>query len=150
MRRMSFILAFLFLAAAFPLMIYLHSVKLATAALVICVYFVFFGFYGYLFSEMINYHRLQNEHGKAVVMIVDFMPVQVNVTVNKTKFSFKYSTITKAYETEDTYILVLQKSGMIEHGQVLYKNGFTNKDEADDFKKFINEKAGKEVFALGE
>ena len=55
--------------------------------------FVFFYFWGYAFSEWFNFRDLHRQHGKAIVMILDFMPSQVSVKVNKTSFCFKYSSI---------------------------------------------------------
>ena len=104
-------------------------------------------FFGYAFREWLQYRELQDLHGKAIVNLVRFNSDQVQVTVNKTKLAFKYSTIVRAYESEELLILILGKKGMLEHGQPLYKNGFTDKIPLEEFKRFINEKTAKDIFS---
>lgn len=58
------------------------------------------------------------------------------------------SSISKAYETEDGYILILGKRGMAEHGQILFKQGFLNNADMDEFKRFINKKTKNTIFDL--
>ena len=93
---------------------------------------------------------MQDEHGQVIVMIVKFMSDNVDVKVNKTGFSFKYSTIEKAYETDDEVILILKAPGMVEHGQVLFKKGFKPESELIGFKEYINRRSGKKIFELPE
>ncbi|MBR3306608.1 MAG: hypothetical protein IKI75_05065 [Lachnospiraceae bacterium] len=101
---------------------------------------------GYRFREWVNYRQLVADHGEAVVNIVRFYPVNVQVQVNETSFWFKYDTISSAFETEELIVLELEREGMAGHVQLLYKNGFREMEEAA-FKRFINEKTGREIFA---
>lgn len=114
------------------------------------LYFVFMIFFGYSFRCWVDYRRMQDEHGQVIVMIVKFLSDNVNVKVNKTVFSFKYSTIEKAYETDDEIILILKTAGMIEHGQVLFKKGFKPESELIGFKQYINRRSGKMIFDIPE
>ena len=123
-----------------------NMVKLSITLMVVCIYFIAMIFWGYLFSEWFNYRGMQRDYGKDIVMILEFLPMQVIVKTGKTSFAFKYSSITKAYETEDIIILILQAKGMIEHGQVVFKRGFKDHPDIVDFKKYINEKAEREIF----
>lgn len=114
-------------------------------ALILFIYFLLMGFWGYVFSEWIGFRSMKRKYGQVIVMIVDFMPSSVQVKVNKTSLNFKYSSITKAYETDDIIILILGAKGMIEHGQILFKENFKN-NSLTEFKEFINEKTGKRIF----
>ena len=124
----------------------LHSKAGAAIGLVFTAYFVYMFFYGYVFREWLQYRKLQDEHGKAIVNIVKFNSDQVQVQVNKTSFSFKYSTIEQAYETEELIILILQKEGMAAHGQPLYKKSFGGQESLEAFQKYLNQKTGAELF----
>ena len=146
-RVLSFVLAAILCVAAIVLLIFFSMKKTALVVGIFGLYFIFMGFFGYTFSEWINFRKLQDEHGETVVMILQFEPKQVHVQVNKTSFRFKYSSISKGYETEDTLILILSRKGMIEHGQVIFKRGFSDKNALSDFKDFINEKTGKTIFS---
>ena len=143
----SGLLALVSLGASAWLFLGLHSVPGAVIGLILTSYFVFVIFFGYAFREWLQYRELQDLHGKAIVNLVRFHSDQVQVTVNKTKFSFKYSTIVRAYESEELLILILGKKGMLEHGQPLYKNGFTGKIPLKEFKRFINAKTAKDIFS---
>ena len=103
-------------------------------------------FLGYRFREWLNWRDLLAQHGKAVVNIVKFNSDQVHVQVNKTAFSFKYSTIESAFETDELIVLQLHKEGMAEHVQLLFKEGFVHKPRLEEFKEFIDHKAGRAVF----
>ena len=103
-------------------------------------------FLGYRFREWLNWRDLLAQHGKAVVNIVKFNADQVHVQVNATAFSFKYSTIESAFETDELIVLQLHKEGMAEHVQLLYKEGFVGKPQLKEFKEFIDHKTGKTVF----
>lgn len=103
-------------------------------------------FLGYRFREWLNWRDLLAQHGKAVVNIVKFNSDQVHVQVNATAFSFKYSTIESAFETDELIVLQLHKEGMAEHVQLLFKEGFVDKPRLEDFKEFIDHKAGRPVF----
>lgn len=127
---------------------YLRLPKLCLVFLGFGVYFTFMIFYGYKFSEWINFRRLKDEYGPAVTMILHFQQDKVCVRVNEKSFSFKYSSISKAYETEDSYILILGKRGMAEHGQVLFKQGFLHDADIEEFKRFINKKTKDTIFEL--
>lgn len=116
----------------------------------LAAYFVFFIFYGYWFSEWINYRSLKREYGGEQVYIIKFEPSEVHVWVNKTSFRFKYTTISGGYETKDLLILILETKGMIEHGQILFKGSFKNAETVEEFKQFINEKSGKHIFEMTE
>lgn len=146
-QRLAIILALVSLIAGILVYFFLEWQWLVILCAVFFAYFVFFYFWGYAFSEWFNFRDLHRQHGKAIVMILDFMPSQVSVKVNKTSFCFKYSSISKAYETDDIIILILERKGMIEHGQIVYKNGF-NVGQLQDFKEFINKKCEKEIFSL--
>ena len=103
-------------------------------------------FLGYRFREWLDYRELQSQHGKAVVFVVRFNSDQVQVKVNKTAFSFKYSTIESAYLTPELIVLQLKKEGMAEHVQLLYRNGFTNGTDERGFCEFLNQKTGTVLF----
>lgn len=125
----------------------LGSDKLCFVALILVLYFVMMAFWGYKFSEWINYRSMKRKFGQVILMIVDFYPTYVEVRTGTTEvasLTFKYTSITKAYETEDLIILIISAKGMIEHGQVLFKQNFKD-DSLDKFKVFINEKTGKEI-----
>lgn len=142
----SALLAVVTLIAAL-LVFFLLDIRLVAYILFgLSAYFVFFIFYGYLFSEWINFRSLKREYGGDQVYIIKFEPSQVHVWVNKTSFSFKYTTITKGYETKDLLILILETKGMIEHGQMLFKGSFKTEEKVNEFKDFINEKSGKQIF----
>jgi len=148
MRKSTKILSFILAGAsiiAAAVMAYLRMKVFCLVALVLFAYFIMMAFWGYLFSEWINFHTMKRKYGDVIVMIVDFMPVNVQVKVGKTALNFKYSSITKAYETDDLIVLILGAKGMIEHGQVLFKQNFKD-DSLQEFKTFINEKTGKEIF----
>lgn len=145
-RIMSFVLALICALVTVLFLIFYRNKVAITVSLMMVLYFVLMAFYGYLFSEMINYRSLQKQHGKAVVMVVQFSPVQVFVRVNKTSFAFKYQTITGAYETEDLIVLILSRKGMIEHSQIIYKRGFGEAGSEIEFKQLINEKTGLDIF----
>lgn len=148
------ILTAIFLASAFALYTLLNWKVFAIILGLLAGYFLLMSFIGYTFSEWVNFGKLKDEHAHAkgcdVVLVITFEPVNVHVKFGKTQFSFKYTSIDSAYETDDLIVLVLKHPGMIEHSQILYKKGFTNKDDnvLDSFKEFINEKAGKAVFEL--
>lgn len=108
--------------------------------------FRFIYYLGYRFREWVNYRELQEQHGKAIACVVKFNADQVHVQVNKTAFSFKYSTIESACETEELIVLQLKKEGMAEHVQLLYKGGFAGRPDLKDFKEFLNNKAKTALF----
>ena len=114
--------------------------------MILALYFVFVIFFGYAFREWLQYRELEDLHGKGIFQMVRFYSDQVQVTVNKTKFSFKYSTIAEAYESDELLTLILKTKGMPAQGQPLYKNGFTGNIPLDEFKRFINQKTGKKIF----
>ena len=107
-------------------------------------------FLGYRFREWLNWRDMLAQHGKAVVNVVKFNADQVHVQVNTTAFSFKYSTIDSAYETDELIVLQLRKEGMAEHVQLLYKTGFVGKPELSEFKEFLNDKTKKLLFYTAE
>lgn len=124
----------------------LHSRIGAGIGVILALYFVFVIFFGYAFREWLQYRELEDLHGKGIFQMVRFYSDQVQVTVNKTKFSFKYSTIAEAYESDELLTLILKTKGMPAQGQPLYKNGFTGNIPLDEFKSFINQKTGKKIF----
>ena len=132
-------------AAAF---FYLRMPKLCLVFLGFGIYFTIMIFYGYKFSEWINFRKMRDEYGPAITMVLHFQQDKVSVRVNEKSFAFKYSSISKAYETEDSYILIIGKRGMVEHGQVIFKKGFAKDTDIDEFKRFINKKAKETVFDL--
>lgn len=148
MRKTSRILAFSLAAlsiVAAGVLAYLRIKIGVLVALVLCLYFIMMAFWGYVFSEWIGFRSMKRKYGDVIVMIVDFLPTIVQVKVGKTALNFKYESITKAYEAEDIIILILGAKGMIEHGQILFKENFKG-DSLSQFKSFINEKTGKEIF----
>lgn len=147
------LLALVCLAVAVPVNIFTTLRIVPGILYVLAVYFIFWIFQGYRVSEWINYKNMQRNYGEYIVMQVFFEPVQVKVKTGDTALAFKYTTISKAYETEDLIVLILSTEGMIEHGQVLYKNGFAGDTEGKcikDFKIMINEKAHKPIFNVEE
>ncbi len=144
----SGLLAVLSLAISGCLFFGLHFIPGAVIGVVLAVYFVYVIFFGYAFREWLQYRELQEQHGEAIANRVCFCSDQVQVTVNKTKFAFKYSTIVRAYESENLIILILEKKGMLEHGQPLYKNGFAGKPALEEFKQYINQRTEKEIFQI--
>ncbi|MCR5208621.1 MAG: YcxB family protein [Lachnospiraceae bacterium] len=146
----SAVLAIVTLAVAAAVMMLFRNVLITSVFATLGLYFVFMIFFGYSFRCWVDYRRMQDEHGQVIVMIVKFLSDNVNVKVNKTVFSFKYSTIEKAYETDDEIILILKTAGMIEHGQVLFKKGFKPESELIGFKQYINRRSGKMIFDIPE
>ena len=134
------------LIAGFLILIFLHMTIPTCVAFMAAIYFLLMAFWGYTFSEWINFRSMEREYGRDVVTIMDFMPVQIFVKVGSSSFSFKYETIQKVYETEDIFILILKTKGMIEHGQIVFKNGFGEGVDIQEFKRFLNDKSGKELF----
>lgn len=126
---------------------YLRLPKLSLVFLGFGIYFTFMIFYGYQFSEWINFRKMKDEYGPAITMVLHFQQDKVSVRVNEKSFAFKYSSISKAYETEDSYILILGKQGMAEHGQIIFKQGFLHDADMDEFKGFINKKTKETIFA---
>lgn len=118
---------------------------LCLISLVLVLYFILMSLWGYKFSEWVNYRSMKRKFGEVIVMIVDFFPAYVEVKTGKTSLTFKYSSISKAYETDDLIILIIAAKGMIEHGQILFKTNFKD-DSLDRFREFINEKTGKDIF----
>lgn len=149
---LSIVLALITLVIALLVFFFLHGRKIMILFAVIFAYFVMMFFSGYKFSEWLNYRNLKRDYGHKsggeVVYQLYFEPLNVKVKVGDTGFTFKYSTIEKVYETEDIIIFILSAKGMIEHGQIIFKRGFSDKNSEtiDEFKKFINEKSGKELF----
>ncbi|MDE6531147.1 MAG: YcxB family protein [Lachnospiraceae bacterium] len=127
---------------------YLRLPKLCLVFFGFGIYFTFMIFCGYQFSEWINFRRMKDEYGPAITMILHFQQDKVSVRVNEKSFAFKYSSISKVYETDDSYILILGKKGMVEHGQIIFKQGFTHDADMDEFKRFINKKTKETIFDL--
>lgn len=143
---LSIVLAIVSFLAAVMFAI-LKMEKMCFVALILVLYFVLMAFWGYKFSEWINYRGMRRQFGDVILMIVDFFPTYVEVktgTKDKSSLTFKYTSISKAYETEDLIILIISAKGMIEHGQILFKENFKD-DSLDKFRKFINEKTGVEL-----
>ena len=144
------LLALITFAAAAAVMLFFKNVFITSVLAALGLYFFFMIFFGYSFRCWVDNRRMQDEHGQVIVMIVKFLSDNVNVKVNKTSFSFKYTTIEKAYETDDEIILILKTAGMIEHGQVLFKKGFKPESELIGFKEYINRRSGKKIFDMPE
>lgn len=144
------VLALITFAVAAAVMLFFKNVFITSVLAALGLYFFFMIFLGYSFRCWVDYRRMQDEHGQVIVMIVKFLSDNVNVKVNKTSFSFKYTTIEKAYETDDEIILILKTAGMIEHGQVLFKKGFKPESELIGFKEYINRRSGKKIFDMPE
>lgn len=132
-------------AAAF---FYLKMPKLSLVFLGFGIYFTVMIFYGYRFSEWINFRKMKDEYGPAITMVLHFQQDKVSVRVNEKSFAFKYSSISKAYETEDGYILIIGKRGMVEHGQIIFKQGFSKDTDIEEFKRFVNKKTKETIFDL--
>ncbi len=125
----------------------LHSSKVMTVFLCFSLYFLLTVFWGYKFSEWLNFRKLTEDHGgEAVVMIVKFFSDQVRVQVNQSAFSFKYDSIVKGCETEDLLILILGIKGTVEQGQVVYKGNFNGEEKIKEFKEYINRRTDREIF----
>ncbi len=139
-------MSILALIAALLFQFYFHKDVPAIVFAVLSAYLFFMAVFGYAFSEWVNYRKLQDEHGKAIVMLLEFYQDKIAVKVNQTSLSFKYSSISGAYETENIIILIIGKRGMLEHGQVVFKNGFKDNKSVEEFKAFINKKAKQEIF----
>ena len=146
------IVSLVFFLIAASLYIFTKLRILPIFAIIIGLVFFYSIFQGYRFSEWVNYRSLCRETadvaGGEVVMITRFEPVQIHVKAGKTGYSFKYATIDRVLETTNLFILILKHEGMIEHSQILFKGGFTekNEDTLDQFKKYLNEKTGKELW----
>lgn len=148
MQILAAVLAVIMYVLCAVLFFYLRMPKVCLVFLGFGIYFTIMIFYGYKFSEWINFRKMRDEYGPAITMVLHFQQDKVSVRVNEKSFAFKYSSISKAYETEDSYILILGKKGMVEHGQVIFKQGFTHDADIVEFKKFINKKAKETVFDL--
>ena len=127
---------------------YLKMPKLSLVLLCFGIYFTLMIFYGYRFSEWINFRKMKDEYGPAITMVLHFQQDKISVRVNEKSFAFKYSSISKVYETEDCYILIIGKRGMVEHGQIVFKQGFPHDTVIDEFKRFINKKSKETVFEV--
>lgn len=153
-QRLAMILALITLIIALLVFFLLNGRKIMILFGILFLYFMAMYFSGYGFSEWINYRNLKRDYGHKsggeVVYQLRFEPVEVRVKAGETGFTFKYSSIEKIYETDDTFIFILSAKGMIEHGQIIFKNGFTDKSEETlvEFKKFINDKARKVLFEI--
>lgn len=149
---LSIVLAIVTLIIALLVFFFLHGRKIMILFAIIFCYFVMMFFSGYKFSEWLNYRNLKRDYGHKtggeVVYQMFFEPTQVRVKVGETGYTFKYTTIEKVYEAEDIYIFILSGKGMIEHGQIVYKSGFTNRDDntLESFISFIEEKSHKSLF----
>lgn len=148
MQVLSAVLSVVMYALSAAAFFYLRLPKLCLVFLGFGIYFTFMIFYGYKFSEWINFRRMKDEYGPAITMILHFQQDKVSVRVNEKSFAFKYSSISKVYETEDSYILILGKKGMVEHGQVIFKQGFLHDTNIDEFKRYINKKTKETIFDL--
>mgnify|MGYP003806242881 CR=1 FL=1 len=144
---LTLVVALILYAGAALAYFHFQALKPAIVLVTFGIYFTAMIFYGYKFSEWMHYRQLQDEHGKGIVSILTCYPDKIQVKVNKTSFSFKYSSITKAYETEELLILIIGANGMLEHGQMIYKSGFTQGKTVEEFKTFINKKTKKEIFS---
>ena len=169
-RRLCFILMGVSMVLTVVEFIFLRWVWLTTVLGCFDLYFLFMGICGYHYSEWMNYRDMQQNFGEVLVHIVRFCSDQIQVKVNTTSLTMKYSSIIKAYETEDLIILIIGTRGMVEHGQVVYKKGFfvsdgdklekvetpdeqleeQNEQTLLEFKKFINTKAKKIIFPEAE
>lgn len=142
-------LAFLTLIAAILAFIFFAARKILILFLLAFIYFILMSLFGYIFSDWLNFRNMKRNYGEKkggeVVYQIKFEPTEVRVKVGSTGYTFKYTTIEKIYETEDLLIFILNAKGMIEHGQIIYKKGFTDKspETLDNFRKFINDKMNK-------
>lgn len=148
MQILSAALAAVMYALSVAAFFYLRMPRLCLTSFAFGIYFTLMIFWGYRFSEWINFRKMKDEYGPAITMVLQFQQDKVSVRVNEKSFAFKYSSITKAYETEDTYILIIGKRGMVEHGQVIFKQGFSRDTDVDEFKSFLNKKAKETIFDL--
>lgn len=146
MQILALVLALVMYGLCAVSLFYLILPKPALVFLAFGIYFTFMIFYGYRFSEWINFRRMKDEYGPAIAMILQFKQDKVSVRINEKSFAFQYASIAKAYETEDLIILILGKRGMVEHGQVIFKNGFTEHANLEDFKQYINKKTKNDIF----
>jgi len=150
----NLILGIVFLAATVLLVIFTRLAFIATLTLLFSIYFFVMIQNGYRFSEWINYKKICEEtadvEGGEVLNIIRFEPVQIHVRAGITGYSFKYESIERAFETDRLIILILKRPGMIEHSQLVFKGGFSEKndDTLIEFKKFINEKVGKNILVV--
>lgn len=62
---------------------YLRLPKLFLVFLGFGIYFTFMIFYGYKFSEWINFRKLKDEYGPAITMVLHFQQDKVCVRVNE-------------------------------------------------------------------
>lgn len=150
MQILSAVLAAVMYVLCAVVLFYLRMPKLGLVFFGFGIYFTLMIFYGYKFSEWINFRKMKDEYGPAITMVLHFQQDKVSVRVNEKSFAFKYSSISKMYETEDSYILILGKKGMLEHGQIIFKQGFTHDANVDEFKQFINKKAKETIFDLSD
>lgn len=129
-------------------MIFLPFKLLIAIGITLTIYFLYMGIWGYHFSEWIQFRKMQDEQGDVLLHQVRFCSDQIYVKLNQTSLTFKYSSITKAYETEHLLILIIGIQGMVEHGQIIFKEGFLNQEEdtVKQWKAFINEKTKREIF----
>ena len=148
MQILALILALAMYALCAVSLFYLILPKLALVFLAFGIYFTFMIFWGYRFSEWINFRKMKDEYGAAIAMVLQFKQDKVSVRINEKSFAFQYSSIAKAYETEDLIILILGKRRMVEHGQVIFKDGFTEHAKLEDFKQYINRKTKSDIFQL--
>ena len=144
------IISLVLIAAGIFLKVFLNFKVLPPILFFLGAVFAYSVFFGYKCSEWINYRKICNENsavpGLEAVIFIDFLPVQVTVKFGNAGYAFKYTSIVDTIETENLIILILQAPGMIEHAQLIFKGGFTDKsqDTLDRFLHMIAEKSGKE------
>lgn len=97
-------------------------------------FFLFMFFKAYLFRLKENYKNLTALHGEVPENLIKFYEDRFESITARSNISIEYSKITKLIETENLFILMIEKQGII-----LLKNGFTT-GNFDSFKSFIKEK----------
>lgn len=98
------------------------------------IFFLFMYFKGYIFKLNQNYKNFNGLYGTLPEFIYRFYDEKIEASASRANLSIDYSQITKFSETENLYILMIEKQGII-----LKKNGFTIGD-FNNFKVFMEEK----------
>ncbi len=97
-------------------------------------FFLFMFLKGYTLKLKESYKNFKGVYGESVEVSLNFYDEKIDIITFRSNLTLEYSQITKVLETENLYLLMIEKQNII-----LSKNGFINGD-IDKFKLFIKEK----------
>lgn len=123
-----FFAMFTFVFAGFSFSTYVFSLLFLSAI------FSFIFYKGYLFKLRENQKNLEALHGELPDTTIKFYEDNFENITNRSSVTIEYSRITEVLETENLFIIMIEKQGVI-----LLKQGFVI-GEFYDFKTFIENK----------